>query len=62
MANVTVKIIMFCLQINIVGVKRLGNLEMCDIDDIDVALNGCVRSTFICCKVALPHLIETKGT
>ena len=47
--------------INIVGIKRLGNLETCDVDDIDTALNGCVRSTFIMCKVASTHLIASKG-
>jgi len=47
--------------INIVGHKRLGNLETCDIDDLDVALNGCVRASFMVCKAAIPHLIETKG-
>ena len=49
------------IVINIVGHKRLGNLEMCDIDDLDVALNGCVRASFMMCKAALPHLIESKG-
>ena len=48
-------------QINIVGVKRLGNLETCTVEDLDVALNGCVRSTFIVCKEAIPELIKTKG-
>ncbi len=49
------------IVINIVGHKRLGNLETCDIDDLDVALNGCVRASFMVCKAAIPHLIETKG-
>jgi len=48
--------------INIVGVKRLGNLETCDIDDLDTTLNGCVRGTFIMCKAVLPHLMQTKGS
>lgn len=30
-------------------------------EDLDVALNGCVRSTFIVCKEAIPELIKTKG-
>ena len=52
---------MVYLQINIVGIKRLGNLETCTVEDLDVALNGCVRSTFIVCKEAIPELIKTKG-
>jgi NAD(P)-dependent dehydrogenase (short-subunit alcohol dehydrogenase family) len=31
------------------------------VEDLDVALNGCVRSTFIVCKEAIPELIKTKG-
>ena len=52
---------MVYLQINIVGIKRLGNMETCTVEDLDVALNGCVRSTFIVCKEAIPELIKTKG-
>ncbi len=48
--------------INIVGVKRMGNIETCSLDDLDFVLNGSVRSTFIVSKTCVPHLIETKGT
>ncbi len=51
----------FFPQVNIVGMKRLGNIETVTIDDIDACLNGTVRATFIMCKAATPHLIETKG-
>ena len=47
--------------INIVGVKRMGNIETCSLDDLDFVLNGSVRSTFIVSKTCVPHLIETKG-
>ena len=48
-------------KVNIVGGKRMGNIETCSWEDLDECLTLSVRTTFIVSKVAIPHLIESKG-
>ena len=52
----------FLCQINCAGGTRLGNIEKCDMEDLDWNFRLNVRAPFMLTKAVTPHLEKTKGT
>ncbi len=54
--------LIFSHQVFAAGATKLsGNIEKCEVEDIDWAYNVTVRSRFMLTKAAAPHLEKTKG-
>lgn len=47
--------------VNNAGASKSGNIDMCEVQDLDFMYNLLLRSVFVLTKRAVPHLKKTKG-